>query len=62
MTGGGRGAELADALEGAVGAGPVTGLRRLSGGASRDTWSFAAGERPLILQRARSGGCSAVAA
>jgi aminoglycoside phosphotransferase (APT) family kinase protein len=50
------GAELADALEGAVGAGPVTGLRRLSGGASRETWSFAAGERPLILQRSRPGG------
>jgi aminoglycoside phosphotransferase (APT) family kinase protein len=29
----------------------VTGLRRLSGGASRETWSFDAERRPLILRR-----------
>ncbi len=29
----------------------VTGLRRLSGGTSRETWSFDAGERRLILRR-----------
>ncbi|WP_329522011.1 phosphotransferase family protein [Spirillospora sp. NBC_01491] len=29
----------------------VTGLRRLSGGASRETWAFDAGGRPLILRR-----------
>ncbi|MCW2858663.1 MAG: putative aminoglycoside phosphotransferase, partial [Actinoallomurus sp.] len=29
----------------------VTGLRRLSGGASRETWSFDAEGRPLILRR-----------
>jgi aminoglycoside phosphotransferase (APT) family kinase protein len=29
----------------------VTGLRRLSGGASRETWAFDAGDRPLILRR-----------
>ncbi len=29
----------------------VTGLERLSGGASRETWSFTAGGRPLILRR-----------
>ena len=33
----------------------VSGLRRLSGGASRETWSFDAGGRPLILQRQRPG-------
>jgi aminoglycoside phosphotransferase (APT) family kinase protein len=49
-------ADLAAALGAVVGAGPVTGLRRLSGGASRETWSFAAGERPLILQRERPSG------
>ena len=32
----------------------VTGLVRLSGGASRETWSFDAGGRGLILQRQRS--------
>lgn len=29
----------------------VTGLRRLSGGASRETWSFDADRRPLVLRR-----------
>ncbi len=42
--------ELAAGLE-AVCGGPVTGLRRLSGGASRETWSFDADGRPLILRR-----------
>jgi aminoglycoside phosphotransferase (APT) family kinase protein len=46
--------DLAAALASVVG-GPVTGLRRLSGGASRETWAFDAGDRPLILQRERSG-------
>ncbi|ROO90851.1 aminoglycoside phosphotransferase (APT) family kinase protein [Actinocorallia herbida] len=31
--------------------GPVTGLRRLSGGASRETWAFDAAGRELILRR-----------
>jgi len=35
--------------------GEVTSLRRLSGGASRETWSFDLGDRPLIMQRARRG-------
>jgi aminoglycoside phosphotransferase (APT) family kinase protein len=48
-------ADLAAALEAALGEGSVSGLRRLSGGASRETFSFAAGERPLILQRQRPG-------
>jgi aminoglycoside phosphotransferase (APT) family kinase protein len=42
-------ATLHDDLEAVLGS-PVTDLRRLSGGASRETWSFDAG-RPLILQR-----------
>ena len=56
--GGGAGPGLAAALAGALGVGPgeVTGLVRLSGGASRETWAFAAAGRPLILQRERPGG------
>lgn len=41
---------LAAALSDVVGA-PVTGLRRLSAGASRETWSFDAGGRALVLRR-----------
>jgi aminoglycoside phosphotransferase (APT) family kinase protein len=51
----------ADALATALGADQVQGLRRLSGGASRETWAFDAGERPLILQRARPGGVTSSA-
>jgi aminoglycoside phosphotransferase (APT) family kinase protein len=47
---------LAGALAAVLGAGPVTGLRRLSGGASRETWAFDVGERRLILQRERPAG------
>lgn len=54
--------ELAEALDGAR----IEGLRRLTGGASRETWSFDAvtdGERrPLILRRDRPGGLGAAAA
>ena len=39
----------------------VTELRRLSGGASRETFSLAAGGQPLILQRQRRGGTSDMA-
>jgi aminoglycoside phosphotransferase (APT) family kinase protein len=46
----------ADALAAALGARDVRGLRRLSGGASRETWAVDADGRPLILQRARPGG------
>ena len=46
--------ELAGALTELLGA-EVRDLRRLSGGASRETWSFVAGDRPLILQRDRPG-------
>jgi aminoglycoside phosphotransferase (APT) family kinase protein len=47
-----------EALAAALGASDVRGLRRLSGGASRETWAFEADGRPLILQRARPGGVS----
>jgi aminoglycoside phosphotransferase (APT) family kinase protein len=55
-----KGDELAAALEARLG-GTVAGLRRLSGGASRETWSFTLDGRPLILRRdppraARSAG------
>lgn len=46
--------ELAERLAALLGD-EVDGLRRLSGGASRETWSFSAGGRPLILQRQRRG-------
>ena len=36
--------------------GPVSNLARLSGGASRETWSFDADGRPLILRREQPGG------
>ncbi|MDW3218921.1 MAG: phosphotransferase family protein [Acidimicrobiales bacterium] len=36
--------------------GDITDLRRLSAGASRETWSFSVDGRPLILQRNRTGG------
>jgi aminoglycoside phosphotransferase (APT) family kinase protein len=44
-------ADLAVALERVIGAGPVTGLRRLTAGASRETWTFEAGAQPLVLRR-----------
>jgi aminoglycoside phosphotransferase (APT) family kinase protein len=47
---------LADALAVALGAGAVTDVARLSGGASRETWAFTADGTPLILQRERPGG------
>lgn len=63
-----KGAELEGALRGALDVAEIRGLRRLSGGASRETWSFDAvgadgAVRPLILRRdpvgaARTGGMS----
>jgi aminoglycoside phosphotransferase (APT) family kinase protein len=56
---GGRAAReqaLAADLAAVLGAAAVTGLRRLSGGASRETWAFEADGAPLILQRERPGG------
>ena len=48
--------DLAASLGVIVGAEQVTGLTRLSGGASRETWRFEADGRPLVLQRQRPGG------
>jgi aminoglycoside phosphotransferase (APT) family kinase protein len=50
-----------EALAAALGADDVLALRRLSGGASRETWAFEADGRPLILQRARPGGVTSAA-
>ena len=44
---------LASALEQVMNAGEVTELKRLSGGASRETWQFNCGEESFILQRVR---------
>ena len=53
-------AELAGRLASVLGADGIDGLRQLSGGASRETWSFIAVDgsgirRSLILQRQRAG-------
>ena len=42
---------LADVLAPVLGPAPVEDLQRLSGGASRETWSFRAGAEELILRR-----------
>ncbi|HRE01290.1 MAG TPA: phosphotransferase, partial [Ilumatobacteraceae bacterium] len=47
--------DLGRQLAAALGAGQVTELRQLSGGASRETWLFTADGRRLVLQRQRSG-------
>jgi aminoglycoside phosphotransferase (APT) family kinase protein len=47
--------DLDDRLAAVLGVAEVTGLTRLSGGASRDTWRFEADGRRLILQRQRDG-------
>ena len=47
--------DLVEGLAGVLGASEITGLTRLSGGASRDTWRFEADGTPLILQRQRDG-------
>src|SRR5262245_54443622 len=53
--------DLASSLETVLAAERVSGLRRLSGGASRETWAFDASfgssdaARSLILQRQREG-------
>lgn len=47
--------DLVDGLAAVLGASEITGLTRLSGGASRDTWQFAADGRAMILQRQRDG-------
>ena len=49
------GTELSTMLSQLLDDAEVHGLRRLSGGASRETWRFEADGRPLILQRQRAG-------
>jgi aminoglycoside phosphotransferase (APT) family kinase protein len=53
----GSGGDVAARLRAVLGT-PVDGLERLSGGASRETWAFRAGERPLILRRDPPGRAS----
>ena len=50
--------EITAALAGELGA-PVDDLRRLTGGASRETWSFRAGDERFVLQRERAGAAAA---
>ena len=47
--------DLARGLTGVLGGARVESLVRLSGGASRETWSFTADGRALVLQRQRDG-------
>lgn len=47
---------MEEALAAVLGVRSVTDLRRLSGGASRDTFAFVADGQPLILQRQRVAG------
>ena len=46
---------LSGALSVVLGGATIANLVRLSGGASRETWKFAADSTPLILQRQRAG-------
>ena len=47
--------EMHDVLQSALGGGEITNLRRLSGGASRETWAFELDGEPLIAQQERPG-------
>ena len=47
--------ELTALLRRALGADEISQLRRLSGGASRETWRFTADGRDLVIQRQRGG-------
>ena len=49
-------ARLAEQLSAAMGGVRIADLRRLSGGASRETWTFAVDGERLVLQRTREGG------
>ena len=53
--------ELADGLSSVLGGAKVGSLVRLSGGASRETWSFSADGRALVLQRQRDGAARGMA-
>lgn len=54
-THGGESTPLEEELARVLAVRSIDGLTRLSGGASRETWSFTADGRPLILQRQRPG-------
>jgi aminoglycoside phosphotransferase (APT) family kinase protein len=47
--------EFTALLRAALGADEISALRRLSGGASRETWRFTADGRDLVIQRQRAG-------
>ena len=47
---------MKELLQSALGGGEITNLRRLSGGASRETWAFECDGEPLIVQQQRPGG------
>jgi aminoglycoside phosphotransferase (APT) family kinase protein len=47
--------QLRDGLRDVLGAGSIESLRRLTGGASRETWMFSADGQDLVLQRVRKG-------
>lgn len=46
---------LGEGLRSVLGASVIDDLRRVSGGASRETWTFRADGEPLVLQRVRAG-------
>jgi aminoglycoside phosphotransferase (APT) family kinase protein len=48
-------AEMSEAIRTVLGATSVSQLRRLSGGASRETWRFNADNSDFVLQRVRNG-------
>lgn len=48
-------AEMSEAIRAVLGAASVSHLRRLSGGASRETWRFNADDADYVLQRVRNG-------
>ena len=47
--------ELASGIRVVMNATDVSGLRRLTGGASRETWRFNADGEDFVLQRVRKG-------
>ena len=47
---------MKELLQSALGGGEITNLRRLSGGASRETWAFEHNGEPLIVQQQRPSG------
>lgn len=54
MTSSGHG-ELAEGLKHVLGASSIDSLKRLTGGASRETWRFRADNEDYVLQRVRPG-------